>query len=251
MTRFRTRTLAALLAVSLVPAACSNGSEPGATASVSAPVTTASASASAPPSVGPSEASSPSETARPSADPSRSASAEAMASPGVGFPTAFEVMANAEADALFATRDACRNPRDNYELEYPDDWYTNTEIRDVPACSWFAATFYDVDDFDDIPDEIGIEIFWIPGDRGYTAEIQSSENGIVGGQYATRVEVAGTSDDPAEGTSYEYVIQLGPSPEEGPNLVARTDSAMGGDPELNRAVLDRMMATIEFTGSTQ
>ena len=50
---------------------------------------------------------------------------------------------------------------------------------------------------------------------------------------------------------YEYVIQLGPSLEEGPNLVARTSSQMGGDFDLNRAVLDRMMATMEFIGVVQ
>ena len=66
-----------------------------------------------------------------------------------------------------------------------------------------------------------------------------------------RVEIAGTQDDPANGTTYLYVVQLGPTAEEGPNLVARTDTSMGGDYELNKAVLDRMMATIEFVGTTQ
>jgi MoxR-like ATPase len=50
---------------------------------------------------------------------------------------------------------------------------------------------------------------------------------------------------------YVYQIQLGPSPEEGPNLVVITTTEMGGDYELNQAILDRMMATIEFFGSTQ
>ena len=39
--------------------------------------------------------------------------------------------------------------------------------------------------------------------------------------------------------------------EEGPNLVARTTTEMGGDFDLNRAVLDRMMATMEFIGVIQ
>ena len=47
------------------------------------------------------------------------------------------------------------------------------------------------------------------------------------------------------------MIQLGRTAEEGPNLVARTDTSMGGDYDLNRAILDRIMASIEFLGSTQ
>ena len=35
------------------------------------------------------------------------------------------------------------------------------------------------------------------------------------------------------------------------DLVVRTSSLMGGDFNLNRAVLDRMMATMEFIGTIQ
>ena len=48
-----------------------------------------------------------------------------------------------------------------------------------------------------------------------------------------------------------YVVQLGPTLADGPNLVARTTTEMGGDFDLNRAVLDRMMATMEFIGVIQ
>jgi hypothetical protein len=61
-------------------------------------------------------------------------------------------------------------------------------------------------------------------------------------QAAVRVEYPGR---------YVYQIQLGPTPEEGPNLLVETTEEMGGDYELNKAVMDRMMATIEFFGSTQ
>ncbi len=213
------------------------------------PTDPASASASAP--------RSPSATEAASAEPSASATTDATpvaASPeptASGFPTEFAVEPNRDADALFAVRDSCRNPQDGYELAYPDDWYTNTEIRDVPACSWFSPSFYTVDDADAVPAEIAIEIFWTPGDRGATTDVLASEDGLVGGQYATRIETAGTAADPAQGTSYEYVIQLGPTREEGPNLVARTDTEMGGDYELNKAVLDRIVSTMEFFGSVQ
>lgn len=149
---------------------------------------------------------------------------------------------NAEADALFLQRDECQNLRDGYQLIFPDAWYTNTEFRDVAACSWFSPTFYEVDDSGEVPEEIAITIEWVPGDFGWTEEPIRHESGTVSGQNAVRVEF----DD-----AYLYVIQLGPTPEEGPNLVARTARDMGGDYELNKAVLDRLMVTIEFIGSVQ
>jgi hypothetical protein len=121
---------------------------------------------------------------------------------------------NAAADALFLGRDECQNLRDGYQLIYPDDWYTNTEFRDLAPCSWFSPTFYEVDDSGEVPDEIAITIEWISSDFGFF-------------------------EDPIR---HEF---------EGPNLVARTTRDMGGDYELNKAVLDRLMLTIEFIGSVQ
>jgi hypothetical protein len=149
---------------------------------------------------------------------------------------------NAEADALFLARDDCQNLRDGYQLVFPDDWYTNTEFRDVPACSWFSPTFYEVDDSSEVPDEIAITIVWMAGDSGSFEDPIRREFGMVGGQNAVRVEYEDL---------YRYQIQLGPTPEEGPNLVATTSRDMGGDYELNKAVLDRLMLTIEFIGAVQ
>jgi hypothetical protein len=202
----------------------------------------------------------PSPTAEPTASPSPTPTAEPTPSPTLE-PTAtpqpptgggFTITSHPEADALFLERDECQNLRDGYRLVFPDDWYTNTEIRDVPACSWFSPVFYTVDDGDEVPDEIAIEIFWLDGARGYLGEPMSRDEGMIAGQSAFRIETGGTSDDPAgDGTMYEYVVQLGPPGDQAPNLVARTDTDMGGDYELNKAVLDRIMATIEFIGSIQ
>ncbi len=112
----------------------------------------------------------------------------------------------------------------------------------MAACSWFSPTFYEVDDSGEVPDEIAITIVWEPGDRGSFEDPIRRELGMVGGQSAVRVEYE---------DSYVYQIQLGPTPEEGPNIVAMTTREMGGDYELNKAVLDRLMLTIEFVGSTQ
>jgi len=202
------------------------------------------------PSASPTQTPSPEPTASvtPSAQPAQTPSAEASAT----FPPGgFSVGSNPEADALFLVRDDCQNLKDGYELQFPEDWYTNTEIGNVPACSWFSPTFYEVDDPANVPDEIAIQVFVLQGDRGYTSEPISREEVIVGAtQTAVRIEVEGTSNSD-DGTMYEYVVQLGPTLEEGPNLVARTDTDMGGDYELNKAVLDRIMATMEFIGSIQ
>jgi hypothetical protein len=112
----------------------------------------------------------------------------------------------------------------------------------VPACSWFSPTFYEVDDSSEVPEEIAITIVWLPNGFGYTEDPIRQTEGMIGGQNAVRLEFE---------DSYGYVIQLGPSFGEGPNLAARTSTDMGGDYELNKAVLDRLMLTIEFIGSVQ
>ena len=188
------------------------------------------------PSTAPSEE--PTSTDEPSEEPSATP-AETPPPTGGGF----QVAANAEADALFLARDSCENRRDGYQLEYPDEWYTNTEYRDFPPCAWFSPSSYETDG-DEVPAEIAITIEWFATDIGrHDAEIVSIQEGEVGGQSAVRTE---WDDD-----TYWYSVQLGRTPEEGPNLLFATSAEMGGDYELNKAVLDRIMVTIEFIGSTQ
>ena len=206
-------------------------------------------SPSAEPSAIPSIAASPSEAAAPASAPPSSqpteAAESATAAPSFGGGGGFSVAPNPEADALFIERDECTNRQDGYQLEFPEDWWTNTEIARFPACVWFSPTFYEVTDEAQVPQEIAITIEWIAGGIGRAdgADIVTREDVVVGGQAASRVE---WTDD-----SYWYAIQLGPTPEEGPNLLAVTAVGMGGDYELNKAVLDRIMSTIEFIGTTQ
>jgi hypothetical protein len=224
------RTLRVIMpAVALVVAACSPQ---------------AVAPSSTPPSEKPTFEATPSASA--ATEPTESASAEPSASADEP-PSGFTVLPNPEADSLFLDRDECENAEDGYRLEFPEEWYTNTEIGDVPACSWFSPTFYEADDSGAVPPEIAITIEILDGDRGYHDDFISNEEVVVGAtQDARRIEVE------SDGTTmYEYVVQLGPTPEEGPNLLARTDTDMGGDYELNKAVLDRIMATIEFIGTIQ
>ena len=159
----------------------------------------------------------------------------------------FTFEANAEADALFVERFTCENLDDGYQVDFPAEWNANAEFGDVPPCSWFAPTEYAGGGPGDVPDEVAIEIFVIDGERETDGEESERAEGMIGAtQPAYRVEITEDGE-----TAYEYVVQLGPTPEEGPNLVARTTTEMGGDFELNRAVLDRMMATMEFIGTIQ
>ena len=231
----RIRHLLPLPAVGLLLAACmGGGAEPTDSPSAS-PTPSADATPSASPSEEPTDSPSEEPTNAPTDSPSPSPTL-------VELPGGFTVHANAEADTLFLDRDTCSNERDNYEVSFPDAWYTNTEIGRNPACVWFSPTDYDVPDPSVVPEEIAITIEWFPGDIGRNdAEIATQEDVIVGAQSASRVE---WDDD-----TYWYAIQLGPTPEEGPNLLVATSAERGGDYELNKAVMDRMMATIEFFGS--
>ena len=220
---FRPQTAAVALVLTL--AACSTAATP------------------APSTPQPTTATEPTAAPTPSPEPTQTEEATPSQTDDDGAPSGFTVEPNPDADALFLDRDDCENLEDGYRLEFPEEWYTNTEIGDVPACSWFSAEFYEVDDPSEVPDEIAITIEYVEGDSGSFEDAVSRETVIVGStQEATRVEY----DD-----SYLYQVQLGPTPEEGPNLVVTTTTEMGADYELNKAVLDRIMATMEFIGSVQ
>ena len=187
----------------------------------------------------------PQPTESPSPEPTDEATPETTPSGSEGSFGGFSVAANPDADAVFAQRNDCQNLDYGYQVDFPGAWNTNAEFGTVPPCSWFAPTEYETEAPGTTPDEVAIEIFRVDGDRSNLGDIVQREEGFVGvTQPAVRVRVTVGGED-----LYEYVIQLGPTPEEGPNLVARTSSEMGGDFELNMAVLDRMMSTMEFIGS--
>jgi hypothetical protein len=223
-----------VIAIALVVSACRPLA--GASPSEAPPSPTASASEAASaapePTASPTEPSSPTPTAAPSGDAT----------------APFPVTPNADADALFLERDSCTNADDGFRVGFPDAWWTNTAIGDVTPCNWFAPTTFDVPDPSEVPAEIAITITWMAGDSGSLDEELSREWGLVGGtQAAVRVEYERADG----GRYYRYQVQLGPTPEEGPNLLAETSTDMAGDYELNKAVLDRIMATMELLGSIE
>lgn len=231
-----------LIALLMVLASCRAAGEPTSSASSPASATASAAATDSPTPEPTDEPSATPEPATPSIAPSPSTT-----------DGGFTIAPNAEADALFLTRDECENVEDGYRLEFPDDWWTNTAFADVQPCRWFSPTFYEVTDSESVPSEIAIVVELVDGGVGWVDEILSRQEGIIGRtQPAVRVEVQGTGAvRPVNLRETAYVVQLGPTPEEGPNLVVRTTTDMGGDYELNVAVLDRIMATMELIGTIQ
>jgi hypothetical protein len=216
------------IAVLLVLAACTPAADATPTAT---PEPTASATPESSPS--PEETESPEPTA--SSSPIQ----------GVG---GFTWEANDEADALMDETFTCENLDDGYQVDFPAEWNANAEVGREPPCSWFAPTEYETGAPGDVPDEVAIVIRVIDGEREYgSAEVLEREEGIVGATQSAYRALVEFDDE----TVYEYVVQLGPTWEEGPNLVVGTADTRGDDFELNRAVLDRMMATMEFIGTIQ
>ena len=206
------------------------------------------------PSAEPTATAAPTPMASESPEPTPSASAAETDSPEAS-PSASQIegeggftwAANAEADALMLDRFDCQNLDDGYQVDFPAEWNTNAEFGGVPTCSWFAPTEYETGAPGSVPDEVAIEIFFMDADRLPDRDGGNGSEGFIGTtQPAYRVVVTDGDE-----TAYVYVVQLGPTLEEGPNLVARTTTEMGGDFDLNRAVLDRMMSTMEFIGVIQ
>jgi len=172
---------------------------------------------------------------------------EPTSTPAAGVP--FDVLDSAEADALFVEPDTCTNPVDGYTVNYPDSWYTNTEVGDVPACSWFTPDFFEVTEEGVTPDEIWIQVAIVSGTVAYTSltEIHSSEEVMIGGRAGRRVEFNPSPTGQPDYRGYHYVIDLGEGTGTGRSFLAQTGSDIAGDYDLAKAVLDRIMASLEFT----
>ena len=168
------------------------------------------------------------------------------------------VSESADADELFSQADTCTNPVAGYTVDYPDTWYTNTEIGDVPACSWFSPVFYEVTDPETPPDEVvivfthmtGVEAVGVPSEAVFAEDVALPAND------ADRAEYVGVGGGfiPIGSFLYQYLLVLEGDLVEGGDanaevLIASTDWLPADDLDayvLNRAVLDRIMASIEF-----
>lgn len=163
----------------------------------------------------------------------------------------FSVIDDAEADALFADADTCENPVAGYTVSYPDDWYTNTAAGAVPACSWFSPTTYELSEDGSVPPEIVIEITSFEGGIGfiYEPDYTITDQVTVDGWSAARTEeVGGMGIDgflPRSLFTYEYTIYASDD-DFGLKVRARTSTDDPGSYEHNKAVLDRIMASMRF-----
>lgn len=161
----------------------------------------------------------------------------------------FTVLDSPEADALFVDPDICTNSEGGYTVSYPDSWYTNTAIGNVPACSWFSPTFYEADEGGQRPEEIAIQIGIVEGAIGFIWADLYTEEVTIGGVAGRRYET-GMTKDPTQPTNtllYSYLAYLDPSAIDGRKIWAFTGTDYGGEYELNRAVFDRIMASLEFS----
>ena len=162
----------------------------------------------------------------------------------------FSVIADEAADALFADADTCTNPVAGYTVSFPEAWYTNTAVGATPACSWFSPTFYEVDGAG-VPEEIVIEIASFEGGIGFVhqPDYAISEQVLVDRRNASRTEeVGGMSAGgwlPRSRFTYRYTIWASDDPL-GLKVIATTTTDDSGDYGRNKAVLDRIIATLEL-----
>ena len=191
----------------------------------------------------------PSPTASPRASVTAVASAPAVpsASPSAA-PTPLSVLESEEADALFRQPDTCRNPEITYSVTFPDDWYTNTAIGDQAACTWFTPDFFEVGASGEMPEEIWIRISLVEGLIGYNmlTQVERSDDVRIDGYAGHRAEfrtLEDINDTVSDRLTYQYVVPFDTS---GPTLVASTSVDMAGDYELAKAVLDRIMVSMEI-----
>jgi len=158
------------------------------------------------------------------------------------------VMESPEADELFAEVATCTSEEGGYIVSYPTAWYTN-EGGEAPGCSWFgpqritpqgSMTLVAVR-----PVLAPIEISVMRTGLGQILEWPRllHEEVTVAGFEASRIEDL-IPADPAW-RSYGYQAWLDEDPA-GLKLMAGTSSQAEGDYHLNRAVLDRMMTTLQF-----
>lgn len=165
------------------------------------------------------------------------------------------VLFSPAADDLFSRPDTCTNPEAGYTVTFPDDWWTNTAIGDVPACSWFSPTFFEVDDPLVVPEEVAIVMnvaaasaIGMPGQALPTPEIES-----IAGRPASRSEQVGVGGGfiPHGSHAYSYTVWIEGNCCDEAELsviaVAGTDWQIEDDPAeyiLDKAVLDRIMASL-------
>jgi hypothetical protein len=152
-----------------------------------------------------------------------------------------------QADLLFATPERCDLSIADHiiSIPFPSYWSTNDAIEEgAPSCIWFGPNL--THPTTEPPADAAIGVGGVGGPAVFPYKWVSREETTVAGRPAWRVEewVPSPSGPYEETLQLVYWVSLGDSRDDGPTLVARTATDDVGHYALNKAVLDRMMATL-------
>lgn len=153
----------------------------------------------------------------------------------------------AMADLLFGVSDSCELAVADYwvSIPFPSSWPTNEAIEEgAPSCVWFGPNL--AHPTMEPPADAPITFGGVGGPAVFPYEWVSREETTVAGRPAWRVEewVPSPTNPDEETLQLVYWVSLGASRDDGPTLVARTATEDTGQYALNKAVLDRMMASL-------
>jgi hypothetical protein len=147
-----------------------------------------------------------------------------------------------QADALFGDTVTCAT--EQYQVSYPARWFTSGS-----DCVYFGPDrLRSGSDPDQAPLGSSMSLRVVSGAFGagsFDGRLLGRENVIIGGRRGIRMEWVTTASG-GSGRLYEYAIQIGDVEAFSPNLVAVVTTELKGDYALNKAVLDRMMATLRI-----
>ena len=198
---------------------------------------------------------SPSAGVLPSTEPAPSSSAEPSASVE---PSATVTPASPSPSAAAAPEgQRCENQELQYAVHYPEDWFTDQAVTPedpaldpIEACRYFGEEPIEVAPNAGQPPTVAIsfsrQAAAPPPSDG--ANVLSTEEVAVAGRPATVREIEGTTESSFFGAgdrAYEYLVEL----PDGDVLQVSTTTDADGDYEQHKDVLDRMMETLELSGS--
>jgi hypothetical protein len=138
----------------------------------------------------------------------------------------------------------CTNAQDGYSVEVPAGWWY---LITNDSCGYLDPEPFTFDDGATPQGPVAIRISVVQGAVGSFYEVVSSEDIMIAGHRTTRWELraGGEPDGPPAGTLiYEYIVQLDSTPDDGPTLLAHTESLGQPNYEQNKLVLDAIMATL-------
>lgn len=161
--------------------------------------------------------------------------------------------------AVFGDPDSCEHSSGAYRVAFPDAWWYNLEyehdqLGEIAECRFFAPEAFDIDTADrqqPVPHGVAITIDYLEGGCfGYFSEILEQREITVDGHQGRVEELTRGPADSDEPHYYHYLIDLRPDvPCESPEsayITAGTSRERAGDYEDNKALLDRMMQTMDI-----